>query len=209
MPDINALLSATFHEPGVEHWIEVCHERKPLLSLTFAAYTEQGEPVTQAFMPEGESVRLAATTERVMVTLDARYDPRVFGYRPHHYAWMHRPQSQSPPVYYAVNGILGGTPERLGPTVSRGNHEGYIVPQGTRQCWSLYLGNLSRFAETPVTVNGEKIVLGPKCHTEYPLPGTIHRIDVKAPHRIASYIVGRDWETNDIVLMDHLLAYFK
>src|SRR5262249_15306415 len=157
-----------------------------------------------------------------MVTLDARYDERIFPYRPHHYALLHRLGSETPPLYYAVNAVLGGVPDRIGAT-NINNFETYMFrrrPFAAR--YSLLLGNLARFAaaEAQVTTyyGGQRALvettLAPKSHREIPLPSEraglpLERVEVKALFRLASYVVGRRADSGDLILFDHLFTYIK
>src|SRR5262249_55011904 len=101
--DRAALLSATFWEPGYQHLIETVHQRDTLAhrnldALQIAVHDPEGatlgektvDPRTEVVDLSALIVEIAGAVPRAMVTLDARYDERVFPYRPHHYALLHR-----------------------------------------------------------------------------------------------------------------------
>ena len=212
---IDGLLSATFLEPDTEHLIEVVHEGGSLDALVCRSYDAAGRQLDERDHLGEAIIDTGRVAARTMYLLDTRYDPEAFPYRPHHYGWL-TPLGGTP-VYYGVNAVMGGAPERLGPAVSRGNHEGYIFPRGGRQQWSLYLGNCSRFAtthahvvcESPDHESDDVVTLVPFQHIEYEIPASARGVRLKSPHRLASYIVGRDPATRHIVLLDHLMAFFK
>ena len=119
--DLSALLSATFYEPGDAHRIELIHQRdraahRRLEYLDLALYDPEGkglraEPIDprQEILDLGAFVgTVADAPPRVMVLLDARYDERIFPYRPHHYGFLHRQGSTAAALYYAANAVLGG-----------------------------------------------------------------------------------------------------
>jgi len=230
-----ALLSATFWEDGYRHLIETVHQRDPLAhrhleTLVIAVHDPAGallgeKPVDprQELLDLGALVREAAgIVPRAMVTLEARYDERVFPYRPHHYAFLHRPGSDAPPLYYAVNAVLGGVPDRVGAT-NMNNFETYVFrrqPFATR--YAVLLGNLARFAPAEARVTAYyadrrmpvEVALPPKSHREIALPSErdglrLERVEVKALFRLASYVVGRRADSGDLVLFDHLFTYIK
>src|SRR6185295_11018195 len=159
---------------------------------------------------------------RVMIVFDARYDERIFPYRPHHYGYLHRRGAPTPPLYYAVNAALGGVPDRIGAT-GINNFETYLFRrQGVIGRHSLLLGNVSRFSTAKAQVFShygdrrvaQEIALEPKAHTEVPLAPEhdgrpLERVEVKALFRLASYVVGRRAEGGELVLFDHLFTYFK
>src|SRR6266850_1117312 len=120
---LSALLSATFYEPGYEHLVELVHqrdtaERRRLASLEVALFNTDGRSVGGLTIDPGEETMDldallgagAGAGARVMVLFDSRYDERVFPYRPHHYAFLHRRRSAAPALYYAVTAVLGGVP---------------------------------------------------------------------------------------------------
>jgi len=126
---LSALMSATFYERGYDHHIEVIHQRdaearRRLESLEVTLYDGAGALLaTPKVDPSQDILDLGAlvadatrASERVMVVLDARYDEAIFPYRPHHYAYLHRAGSTAPPLYYAINAVLGGVPDRVGAT---------------------------------------------------------------------------------------------
>jgi hypothetical protein len=228
-----ALLSATFWEPGYDHRIELVHQRGPgarrtLAALDVEAYDAEGHRLAHVPVdPRQEMLDLDAAMQavglgqtRTMVLLDARYDERVFPYRPHHYAFLHRHASTAPALYYAVNAVLGGVPDRIG-AVGINNFESYLFrrdPFAAR--YSLLLGNVSRFVDAEahvITYHGDArtsrdVRLGPKAHAEVELPaerdGTrLSRVEVKAVFRLASYVVARKAGSGELVLFDHLFAY--
>lgn len=231
----SGLLSATFHEPGYRHLIELVHQRdlqanRHLAALEIAAYDAAGRQRGRA----GVDTRLgtvdladlleasATGAERLLVVFDARYEPARFPYRPHHYAYLQRAGSARPPLYYAVNATLGGVPDRVGTT--RLNHfETYLFLQrGPVQRSTLLLGNLSRFAAARADITAfygpsrleQAVALSPKAHAEVPLAAEhsghrLARVELKAPFRLTSYVAGRDGASGDLVLFDHLFSYFK
>lgn len=230
-----ALLSATFWEPGSEHLVELVHQRdaparRHLSSLDIAMYDVEGKALGDTSVdPRQDTIDLTALVgniagapDRVMVTLDARYDERVFPYRPHHYAFVHRRGSDAPPLYYAMNAVLGGVPDRIGAT-NINNFETYLFrrrPFAAR--YSVMLGNLARFAPAEAQVflyYGDErvtrdVVLAPKAHVEVDLPvgqagRPLERVEVKALFRLASYVVERRAASGDLVLFDHLFTYIK
>src|SRR5262245_30596340 len=118
--ELTALLSVAYHEPGDEHLVELVHQQDPaapltLASLTLDVYASDGRALDRVGVPpDREVVDLgemlaphAGATDRFMVAFDARYDEEVYPLRrPHHYAFVRRPGSASPPVYYNVNSAL-------------------------------------------------------------------------------------------------------
>jgi len=228
-------MSATFYERGYHHHVEIIHQRdaearRRLESLEVALYDGAGALLaTPKVDPAQDILDLGAlvsdttnTAERVMVVLDARYDEAIFPYRPHHYAYLHRTGSSAPPLYYAINAVLGGVPDRVGAT-NINNFETYVFRQGPfAQRYSLLLGCLARFVPGQAqvfTYYGSRriardVTLGPKCHVEVAL-GAEHegerlaRVEVKSLFRLLSYIVGRRDDTGDLVLFDHLFTYAK
>src|SRR5438067_1432174 len=121
MSNSSALCSATFVEPGYDHLVELVHQRdraarRRLASLELELYEPAGASLGRvAVDPRDETLDLAALVAarapgipRVLATFDARYDERVFPYRPHHYAYLRRRESPEAPLYYAVNATLGG-----------------------------------------------------------------------------------------------------
>lgn len=232
---LSALLSATFHERGYDHLIELIHQRdgaaqRRLHSLDVALYDAAGKLLaTPPVDHRREVLDLAALVEetpgvpdRVMVTFDARYDEQIFPYRPHHYGYLHRRGATAPALYYAVNAALGGVPDRIGAT-NINNFETYVFrlrPFAER--YSLLLGCVSRFAPVQVQVftyhgderTAQEITLTPKAHVEVELPAEregrrLTRVEMKALFRLAAYVVGRRAETGELVLFDHLFTYFK
>src|SRR5439155_878193 len=142
---------------------------------------------------------------RVMVTFDARYDSRVFPYRPHHYAYLKLRDSPDPPLYYAVNATLGGVPDRIEAATRQNNFESYLFlsrPAGER--YGLRLGNLARFSSVEaqvITYHGEAravvpVTLAPHQHADVELPleregARLRRVELKTLFRLASYVTGR------------------
>ena len=157
-----------------------------------------------------------------MVVFDARYAESIFPYRPHHYAYLHRAGSPAAPLYYAINAVLGGVPDRIG-TTSINNFETYVFRRGPfAQRYSLLLGCLARFVPAQAQVFAyygsrrvaQEITLEPKCHAEVTLAAEhegepLARVEVKALFRLLSYVVGRRADTGDLVLFDHLFTYAK
>jgi len=232
---LSALASATFYEEGYDHLVELVHQRdadarRHLASLDVALFDPGGKLLTSVSVdPQQEILDLASLVaeharghRRVMAAFDARYDERIFPYRPHHYAYFHRHGSADPPLYYAVNATLGGVPDRIGAT-GPNNFETYLFRRrGFAERYSLILGNLSRFASAQAEVftyydgrrEAHELALGPKAHAEVPLASEregrrLERVELKAVFRLASYVAGRRAGSDDLVLFDHLFTYFK
>src|SRR5438445_11221925 len=185
--NLGALLSATFYERGYEHLVEVIHQRdaasrRRLDALDVAVWDEDGARLTSPPVDPGREIldvealvaAVPAAPVRVMVTFDARYDPAIFPYRPHHYAYLHRRGSTAPALYYAVNAVLGGVPDRIG-AARLNNFETYVFRASPfAERYSVLLGNVARFspAEPEVTLYYERdretrtVTLGPKTHVE-------------------------------------------
>ena len=235
-PHVWGLGSATFVEPGYEHIIELVHQRdadarRHLESLELAIYDPSGSLLRRIEMDaREETLDLAAlvgeearAVARLMVVFDARYDERIFPYRPHHYAYLRRRGGSAPALYYAVSSALGGVPDRIG--ASRITHfETYLfLRRPHRERCSVLVGNMSRFAYTEAQVaayyeggarDSQEVTLGPKCHAEVLVAAEhggrrIERVELKAPFRLASYVVGRREPDGELVLFDHLFTYFK
>ena len=230
-----ALLSATFWEAGYRHLIETVHQRdarahRNLDALVIAVHDPDGALLGETSIDPRKEVldlgtlveEIAGVVPRAMVSLEARYDERVFPYRPHHYAFLHRPGSDTPPLYYAVNAVLGGVPDRVGAT-NINNFETYVFRQRPSAArYSILLGNLARFATAEAQVTAYygsrrgpvEVALAPKSHREIDLPSDreghrLERVEVKALFRLASYVVGRRADSGDLVLFDHLFTYIK
>lgn len=228
-------MSASFYEAGDDHLIELVHQRdtgarRHLTSLDVEVYGPDGKSLGGAPIEPGQEVLdLGALTRvtradhpRVMIVFDARYDERIFPYRPHHYGYLHRRGSPTPPLYYAVNAVLGGVPDRIGAT-GINNFETYLFRRaGVIGRHSLLLGNVSRFSAAKAQVFSyygddrvaQDVALEPKAHTEVPLVPErngrhLERVEVKALFRLASYVVGRRAKGGELVLFDHLFTYFK
>jgi hypothetical protein len=234
--DLAALMSATFHEAGYAHLVELVHQkdahaRRRLASLRLDAYDEGGERrLTTGLDPAQEILDLEALLDgasrahgRLLVVFDARYDRRVFPYRPHHYAYLHRRDSTAPPLYYAVNATLGGVPDRIG-AVALNNFESYLfLDRPMTERYGVALGNLSRFATAQAEVTSyydggerqtEEVRIGPKAHAEVGLVaerggGRLRRVELKALFRLTAYVVGRRADGADLALFDHLFTYFR
>jgi hypothetical protein len=232
---LSPLLSVTFHQQGCDHLVELVHQRdeharRHLASVDVAIYDAGGKALGEIPVdPRDEIVDLARLLaghgragERLMVVFDARYDERIFPYRPHHYALVHPRGSASPPLYYAVNAVLGGVPDRIGAT-GINNFETYLFLRRTLAARpGLALGNPSRFATAEAQVFTyygaarftQKVTLEPKGHTEIALSAThegtpLGRVEVKALFRLATYVLARRADSGDLVLFDHLFTYFK
>lgn len=228
---VRGLLSGTFFEPEYTHLVELVHQRDPaahrrLESLEVSLHGEKGSVLDQFDVdPSRESLDIRETArgvrERVMVMLDARYDERIFPYRPHHYAYMHREGSDTPPLYYAVNAVLGGVPDRIGVTIFS-NFEIYVFRRSTPDRYSILVGNPARFAEAEVTVTAyydhrrvpATVSLAPRAHVEVELAPDVEetplsRVEVKSIARLVTYVVGRRPPRGEIVLFDHLFTYFR
>jgi len=226
-----ALRSATFHEPGYDHVMELVHQRdsrsrRSLLSVDVEVRDRSGEMLAaRPIDPSQELLDLAALGAAggpVMVTIEARYDPRTFPYRPHHYAFLHRRGSEAASLYYAVNAVLGGQPARVG-TTTVNNLENYLFlrrPFAERH--SLLVGNVALWAHARAQVfawyGSERqawdVDLDPGQHVEVALPAEggsvrLERVELKTPFRLASYVVGRRTDTGELVLFDHLFPYFR
>jgi len=235
MSSSSALCSATFVDPGYDHLVELVHQRdrvghRRLESLELELYEPGGASLGRmAVDTRQETLDLAALVAarapgvaRVMVTFDARYDPAIFPYRPHHYAYLHRRGSPAPALYYAVNAGLGGVPDRIGAT-NLNNFETYVFrrrPLAER--YSLLLGCLSRWAPVEATVTAHygqarltrEVRLAPRAHVEVPLAAEhagerLARVELKALFRLVAYVVGRAEAGGELVLFDHLFTYFK
>jgi hypothetical protein len=213
--------------------VELVHQQdaaahRRLASLRLEAYDAGGtRHLAQELDPGQETVDLDALLGdvgrehgRLLVVFDARYAPEIFPYRPHHYAYLHRPGSTAPPLYYAVNATLGGVPDRIG-AVALNNFESYLfLARPLRERYALAVGNLARFAAAEAEVisyhDGERSVeevrLAPKAHAEVALAverdgRRLRRVELKTLFRLTSYVVGR--RQDDLVLFDHLFTYFK
>src|SRR5437870_6900193 len=224
--NLSALLSATFYEAGDEHRVELVHQqdrraRRRLASLDLAVYDPEGKHLVAVPMDTHQEIlnlgalvgSVAGALPRVMVLLDARYDERIFPYRPHHYGFLHRRGSTAPALYYAVNAVLGGVPDRIG-AARLNNFETYVFRASPfAERYSVLLGNVARFspAEPEVTLYYERdretrtVTLGPKTHVELDLPAEregqrLRRLEVKSVFRLATYVVGRRAASGDLVL---------
>lgn len=231
----SALLSATFAEPGYEHLVELIHQRdaaarRHLESLDVAIYDGSGTLIAGRSVDPREEVldlgklvgEVLTPGDRAFVLFDARYDERLFPYRPHHYAYLHRTASGDPPLYYAVNATLGGVPDRIG-AERLNNFETYLFrARRFEERYSLLLGSVARFADVEARVTCyygsastvQTVKLAPKHHTEVVLPlehegQPLARVEVKSLFRLTSYVVGRRASTGSLVLFDHLFTYFK
>ena len=232
---LSALLSVTFSEADDDHVVELVHQRdasarRHLASLDVEIYAPDGRSLGRAPIdPRQEILDLGAMTRenlaahpRVMVAFDARYDERIFPYRPHHYGYVHRRGSAAPPLYYAVNATLGGVPSRIGAT-GINNFETYLFrTRGVRGRHSLLLGNVSRFTSAKAQIFSyygstrlaREVTLDPKAHAEICLDTEqdgrpLERVEVKALFRLASYVVGRPPDGDELVLFDHMFTYFR
>jgi hypothetical protein len=232
--ELAALMSATFHEAGTVHRVELVHQKDPgarrhLDSVRVDAYDAVGRRHVSAILdPRQEILDLETLLGeagraygRLLVVFDARYDPRIFPYRPHHYAYLHRRDSTAPPLYYAINATLGGVPDRIG-AVALNNFESYLfLDRPLAERYAVVLGNLSRFAAADADVvtyydggRHETVRLAPKAHAEVSLAPErdgrrLRRVEVKALFRLVSYVVGRRASGGELVLFDHLFTYFK
>ena len=105
--DLAALMSATFHEAGHAHLVELVHQkdraaRRQLASVRLFALRRRtaARGSIRRSIPRQEILDVAALLDeparrhgRLLVVFDARYDPRIFPYRPHHYGYLHRQDS--------------------------------------------------------------------------------------------------------------------
>ena len=228
-------MSATFVEPGYEHLVELVHQRdadarRRLASLDITLRAADGKPLATCPVDTGQEILdLAALvgdaghgSGRVMAVFDARYDQRIFPYRPHHYGYLHRTGSDEPAIYYAVSAALGGVPDRI-EARRLTNFETYVFsPRPFSERYSLLLGNLARFAPVQARVTAyygdasvvRELELVPGGHAEVALPSEhetrrLDRVDLKALFRLAGYVVGRRAGSGGLVLFDHLFTYFK
>jgi len=131
-------------------------------------------------------------------------------------------EAYQPPLYYAVNAVLGGVPDRIGAT-GINNFETYLfLRRHLAMRPGLALGNPSRFATAEAQVftyygaerQTQNVVLEPKCHTEISLSATLDgeplgRVEVKALFKLATYVLARRALSGELVLFDHLFTYFK
>ncbi|MGH7894887.1 MAG: hypothetical protein ACREQL_09470, partial [Candidatus Binatia bacterium] len=214
--ELSALLSVAYHEPGDEHLVELVHQQDPaaprrLASLALDVYASDGRHLYRVDVdPELEVLDLgealakhAGITDRLMVTFDTRYDERIFQHRrPHHYAFVHRRGSAAPPVYYAVNSVLGGFARRTD-AVRLHNFETYLfVRRVLPQRYSLLLGNPSRFAQAEAQVvthfgterRTREVTIAPRAHVEVDLESAVggeplRRVELKSLFRLANYVV--------------------
>jgi hypothetical protein len=161
-------------------------------------------------------------SRRVMIAFDARYEQRIFPYRPHHYAYLHRRGSPAPPLYYAINAVLGGVPDHIGAT-GINNMETYLFRGSAfAERYSILLGNLSRFSGAEAQLFAyygaervaNEVALAPKAHTEVEVAAEsdgrpLTRVDIKALFKLATYVVGRHAQRGDLLLFDHLFTYFR
>ena len=233
--NLSALLSATFYERGYDHQVEIIHQRdaesrRRLESLEVTLYDRDGALLAAPRVdPARDILDLGALVrdstdaeERVMVVFDARYDEVIFPYRPHHYAYLHRASSPAPPLYYAINAVLGGVPDRVGATHIN-NFETYVFRRGPfEERYSVLLGCLARFVPVEVQIFtyygsrriAQEVTLAPKCHREIDLAPEhegerLARVEIKALFRLVSYVVGRRADTGSLMLFDHLFTYAK
>jgi hypothetical protein len=156
------------------------------------------------------------------VVFDARYDPRIFPYRPHHYGYLQHRTSAGPPIYYAVNATLGGVLDRIG-AVAFNNFESYLfLDRPLQEDYTVNLGNLSRFATAEADVityyddvrHVQEVRLAPKTHAEVHLTAErdghrLRRVEVKALFGLTTYVVGRGRARGELALFDHLFSYYK
>jgi hypothetical protein len=233
--ELAALMSATYHEAGYDHLVELVHQRdaaarRHLASLRLDIYDVAGtlldrrdvDPRQEILDLDAQLGGLSRVHGRLMVLFDARYDPRLFPYRPHHYAYLHRRGSAAAPLYYAVNGALGGVPDRIG-AVALNNFESYLfLDRAVAERYALVLGNVARFATAEAEVftyygperRAQALTLPPKQHVEVSLAPEdsgrrLARVELKAMFRLSSYITARAADGDDLVLFDHLFSYFK
>jgi hypothetical protein len=233
--NLSGLLSATFAEHGYEHLVELIHQRdadgqRRLEALDVSIYDSRGDlRALRSVDPRDEVLDLGMLVDevlpagdRALVLFDARYDEHIFPYRPHHYAYLYRPASGDPPLYYAVNATLGGVPDRIGaPRLN--NFETYAFrARRLAETYSLLLGNVGNFSTAEARVSCHyattstttTVTLPPKHHAEVPLVSehageVLTRVEVKALFRLATYVVGRRAASGTLVLFDHLFTYFK
>jgi len=233
--ELDALLSATFHEAGYAHMIELVHQkdapaRRRLAALRVDAYDAGGRRLAVVELDPAQDILdldalvgdAARAHGRLLVVFDARYDARIFPYRPHHYAYLQRRDAATAPLYYALNATLGGVPDRIG-AVALNNFETYLfLDRPLTERYALALGNLSRFATAEAQVityydgarHTEDVRLPPKAHAEIALAAArdgarLRRVELKALFRLTSYVVGRRPQGGELVLFDHLFTYFK
>jgi hypothetical protein len=233
--EVSGLKSATFHGDGYEHVVELVHQRddharRSLIALQVEVREAGGGLLATLPVDPREEILDVANLTRphvggrglVMVTFDARYDPRILPYRPHHYAYLHRRGSGAPSLYYAVNAVLGGVPDRVGATTAN-NLENYLfLRRPLEERYSLLVGNVAHWATAKARVLAYyagrprtlDLTLEPGAHAELALPAEqdgarLERVDMKTTFRLATYVVGRRADSGDMVLFDHLFPYFK
>lgn len=226
---MRALLSATFYERGESHVIEKVHQagHRELASLSLSCYDGPGQRLgTIELGSRNETVDLAELADivpmcprRLMVTFDARYDERQWPYRPHHYGL--RRSRKGPPLYYAVNAVLGGVPDTIGATTVNNVERFTFPPEHHGQEYALLLGSLSRYVATDVyvakiyghgaAVARQMLTLKPYAHREVPVESSHHdltltSVGILSVSRIAAYIVGRRPSDRALMLYDHLFT---
>jgi hypothetical protein len=186
-------MSATFHEPGYTHHVELVHQRDPvarrrLASLLLSVYNPQGTMLREIDLdPSEETLDLAgllrdieSTHPRLMVVFDARYDERVFPYRPHHYAYLHARERAAAALLRRERTSAGF------PTASttRGSitFETYvfkrhpaedILGNGGQPIAFRDRGRPTRRLPRREPADQRSDCLGPKQHAEVPLPPTL------------------------------------
>jgi hypothetical protein len=233
--ELTALLSVAYHEPGDEHLVELVHQQdlaapRRLASLALDVYASDGRRLDRVEIDPARDVldlgdalaKYTGATNRFMVAFDARYDEKAFPhFRPHHYAFVRRPGSSAPPVYCAVNSVLGGFASGTS-AVRLHNFETYLFARRPLpQRYSLLLGNLSRFVPAEAQVvshfgaerRTREVTIAPRAHVEVELESAsdgapLRRVDLKSLFRLANYVVARA-PSGEIALLDHLFGYLK
>ena len=229
-------MSATFHEAGYAHLVELVHQKdggarrqlasRPADRLRRRRRLPRDHRRSTRARRSSISTRCSTSLPRRTAGCwwsSTRATTRpIFPYRPHHYGYLQRRDSPAPPLYYAVNATLGGVPDRIG-AVALNNFETYLfLDRPLTERYALAVGNLSRFATAEAQVVSyydgarltEEVRLPPKAHAEIPLAPEhdgqrLRRVELKALFRLTSYVVGRRAREDALVLFDHLFTYFK
>lgn len=192
---IRRLVSACLWWPSLAMQLEVIHQRRwrhRLEALTITAWDEEGHPVSGwAIDPQTQWVDLTERlsgfgSNRLLVVCDARYDTRLFPYRPHHYLHV----DGDPPLYLALNAARA--PRGQAPL-----HEASELPEGLT--YRVIIANLGARERAPI-VNGHPVRVPGHGHREVRLHG--RSIIVQSPARLVAYLIG--WRGSRLAYYDHL-----
>lgn len=192
---IRRLVSAGFWWSPLALQLEVIHQRRwrhRLESLTITAWDEDGHPVSAwAVDPRTQWVDLTARlapfgSRRLLFVCDARYDARLFPYRPHHYVHV----DGDPPLYLALNAARA--PRGQAPL-----HEASELPEGLT--YRVLIANLGPRERVPL-VNGHPVRVPGHGHRDVPLSG--RSVTVQSPARLVAYLIGR--RGTRLAYYDHL-----